>query len=103
MTDQPKLFCVALSGLVLHEDVSASSLLASSSILSFCNINTKTAEILDIIAYDQTLQPVIGWEWYPALGFDSQHRSSEAMFTRWAGCYLHLMVKLHFSSMRGCL
>lgn len=86
---------------MLCEDVSASSPVANSSILSFCNMNAKIAEIRDIMAYYQTLRPVIGWEWYPALGFDSQNCSTEAMFTRQAGCYLHLMVELHLSSMHG--
>lgn len=88
---------------MLHEDVSASSPVANSSILSFHNMNAKIAEIRDIMAYYQTLQPVIGWEWYPALGSDSQNCSTEAMFTRQAGCYLHLMVDLHLSSMHGYL
>lgn len=66
-------------------------------------MNAKIAEIRDIMAYYQTLQPVIGWEWYPALGSDSQNCSTEAMFTRQAGCYLHLMVDLHLSSMHGYL
>lgn len=37
------------------------------------NMNAKTAEIHNLMAYYQTLR----WEWYPALGRDSQNHSTE--------------------------
>jgi len=49
-------------------------------------MNAKTAEIHNLMAYYQTLR----WEWYPALGRDSQNHSTESMLPRRAGCCLHL-------------
>lgn len=61
--------------------MSASNPVPRPLVLSFCKegYESQIAEIHNTMACYQTLWPVLGWEWCPALGFRSQNCSAKAV------------------------